>query len=141
VFLEGVDVGTESTTTIRIVRGESRQSVRANVPMVIHTSMLNSPDDDRSYKTLVRASGNPITWAGDTRYGVVEQDDDGASIKAYTDDSGVLTLSLDNTPTWVERNSFWLDTNYPWLPVVGMTATPPSLLAGLVVVSRRRPLF
>lgn len=138
VFLEGVDVGTESTTTVRVVRGESRQSVRANVPLVVHTPMLNSPDDSRSYKTLVRANSNPITWSGDTRFGVVEMDDDGASIKAYTADDGTLTLSLDNTPTWGERQSFWLDTNYPWLPFVGTTVTTPPLLAGLFVFTRRR---
>ena len=65
----------------------------------------------------------------------MEQDEDGASIKAYTDDSGVLTLSLDNTPTWVERNSFWLDTNYPWVP---LTVGASPLLSGFVLVSLRR---
>jgi hypothetical protein len=135
VFMEGVDVGTESTTTIRIVRSESRQSVRANVPLVVHTPMLNSPDDSRSHKTLVRANGNPITWAGDTRFGVVEMDDDGASIKAYTADDGTLTLSLDNTPTWIERTNFTLDTDYPWIP---LTVGTTPLLSGFVVVSLRR---
>ncbi len=134
VFAEGVDVGTESATTVRIVRGESRQGVRANVPIVFHTPMLNSPDDARSHKTLVRANGNPVAWDGSTRYGVVEQDNDGASIRAFTADNGVLTLSLDNTPSWWERTNFSWDTNYPWLP---LTAGASPLLGGFVVASRR----
>jgi len=135
VFTEGVDVGSESTTTVRIVRGESRQNVRANVPIVFHTPTLNSPEDARDHRTLVRANGNPVTWDGSTRFGVVEQDDDGASIQAYTGDGGVLTLSIDNTPSWFERTSFSLDTNYPWLP---LTVSSSPLLGGFVIVAHRR---
>jgi len=78
-----------------------------------------------------------VTWSGDTRFGVIEQDGDGSSIHAYTGADGVLRLEVDNTPGFIERQRFWLSQNAPWVPGIGFLTGGGTLLGGFVLVRRR----
>ena len=140
VFTEGLETGAEATTTLRIVSGESRESVRKNIPVVVHGATLNSPDDSRERKAYVYASGNPVTWDGSTRYGYIEQDSDGSSIHAYTAADGVLVISVDNTPSRFDQISWFLANNTPdWIPgVVFITQSALSVAILPPLVIRRR---
>jgi hypothetical protein len=138
VFTEGLSTSAESTTTVRIVRGETRESVRKNIPVVVHGPRLNSPDDSRDYEAIAYANSKPVTWDGSTRYGVIEQDNDGSSIQAYTADDGVLTLKVNNDPGRLERFTFSLQQRFPWAFGIGFLGSGTSLLAGFVLVRRRR---
>jgi len=82
--------------------------------------------------------GNPVTWDGDTRYGHIEQDDDGSSIHAYTADNGELTYTVNNNPGWWDQQSFSLRLQAPWLYGLSFAGGGTGLLAGFVLVRRRR---
>lgn len=119
VYLEGIDATAESGVTVRIVRGESRESVRAHVPISVHTAQLNSPDDSQEGQAYVYVNGHPVAWDGSTRWGDIQQDGDGATIQAFTGSNGEANVEVVNNPGTLEQVQWVLATNTPdWVPDV-----------------------
>lgn len=118
VYMSSLSTTSDSETTIRLTRGEQRSSINKNVEVLIHGQTVS--DDALIY----RNGDEPISREG-TTYGQLKETDNGSTILTYTDAQGEATVSVNNSPSNVERLQHWFRTTVAGvdIPVVGV-ATP-----------------
>ncbi len=145
IYTSGLSTGPETPIEVRLVEGEDRQSVDQHTYVRIHGKRIS--DDALVY----RNDDQPITRDGDTRYGEVAVDADGASILTWTDENGVVETTVNNDPGWLDKQRYrvaiWTaGTDLPLVSVVPDLPAGPVLpglrltaaAGGAVVAGRRR---
>jgi len=115
VYTEGTSAGADADTTVRVVRGQQRQSVNKHVTTVIHGQTLadsaivyRRTDEDRT----------PLTREGNA-WGQVTDRADGATIETVTAADGEVTVSINNNPSTIDRILFGVRQRTDGLPIVG----------------------
>ena len=75
--------------------------------MTIHTRRL--PADIPIY----RNSEGPIVAGGESRFGSRGTHQTGTTIKSYTDDTGIVSVTINTNPGLVARFLWWYDKQFP----------------------------
>lgn len=134
VYTSGLSLGGGTDTTVRVLRGESRQTVQKQIPLVVHGPSI--PDGS----TVYQAGNQPITREG-TAHGVLSDGKEGTNIETLLGADGSTTISVNTNPGLLEQALWTLRTespvNVPFVilsPLSGFGA----LAGGLLVVRRRR---
>ncbi|RDZ49993.1 hypothetical protein C5C07_19715 [Haloferax sp. Atlit-4N] len=130
VYDSGLSVAPDSTRTVRVVRGDDRESISRHVEVVYHTAALN---DDA---LLYRGDSQPITRDASTRFGDVSASSSSTTISSWTDADGELTLSINNNPGAVDRLRHWVavrtaDIDIPFIGTVAVAPAVPPASAGM----------
>jgi hypothetical protein len=103
-YTAGVSSGANSELDLRIVRGENRETVRTRTSVTFHTESLQ--DGALAYRGQP-ASLNPFANDGTplrdgSKAGSVVTKDSHAVVQTYTDADGSVTISISNSPGFVE---------------------------------------
>ncbi|ELZ96597.1 hypothetical protein [Haloferax sulfurifontis] len=122
VYDSGLSVSSDSTRTVRVVRGDDRESVNRHVEVVYHTAALNDN------ALLYRGDSQPITRDASTRFGEVSGSSSSTTISSWTDADGELSLRINNNPGTLDRVRHWIavrtaDINVPFVGTVAVRAT------------------
>lgn len=92
--------GSADDVEFRLLRGSNEEAVRQHVSVTYHV------EDGLGDNAIVwRGSGEPITYGGDTSFGEIGERNEGNKhvIHSYTDESGVLELSVNRDPGLIDR--------------------------------------
>ena len=102
VYTESLSSAPDETITVRVVRGDSRESINQHVRVISHQKALS--EDALVYW----GDAKPITTDGATRFGELTLRSDGTTISTYTDASGELQLRTINAPGFTDRARHWV---------------------------------
>jgi len=103
-----VQAGDETSLSLAVLRGDSQTQVREHMGVVV-----NSPDHTEE-SIYYRNDDEPITAAGETRYGEVATSEDGPTrVQSYTDADGVVSVSANHAPSIIDNTWHWIRINSP----------------------------
>lgn len=125
----GLSTDADSTTTIRVRRGSSRQTIRERIGIVLHAPEIGED-------ALVWRNGDAITRDG-TQWGVVNVDN-GTSVDTISNERGEVKIRVDADPSRFDRVRHWLDANFNFSLPFGMVSDPTLLMVIGALAARRR---
>lgn len=106
VYTSGADLAPDSDMTVRVVKGESMQSVSSAAKVILHTGKM--PDD-----TLIRRNGEPLPYDKTMPYGNADRTNNGTVIETITDDSGTVDIKTNTNPNFVDKIRFRVEVLVP----------------------------
>lgn len=127
VYPDAALSGSTDQLDVRVLKGDREEAVHRHVSLVIHTERLDSD-------TILWRGGDPITHDGDTRYGEVDERQDGDKhvIYTYTDERGSVEITARHDPGFIDRATHRIAVTSPvGLPF--LTTLPLPATAGLTV--------
>lgn len=139
--ITGLDTSDQYVTDVRVLRGESEETVRAQVLDYVHAPSLG--EHGFVYRT-VAGDEQALPRNGTNQFGTVSRHDDGVTIQSFSDDRATFESETFTEPSFIQRTFYRVRAQFPRLSGVlpGMTAPPPipslSLLAGAFVLGGTR---
>lgn len=109
VYTDSLTTSPDSTATVRVLRGQSEESVRDRVGIVWHEKRLT---DDAIVYRIESGDSQPISEEG-TQYGTLHRNDSTTIIETYTDGSGAAKIRTVNNPTLIQKAVYFARTNIP----------------------------
>lgn len=139
-YTQELDLAADSTTTIRILRGQDGKEVRQRSRTLLHRTPFTVDD-----AVLYRESGEPLLRGGSNQYGSVIDNDENVTLATYTTARGSVDLHVNTRPGYVERAVYRLqveipvDLDLPTMPgAMGGPGLIPLGLLGIAGYARRR---
>ncbi len=116
--------GDEHRLELNVLHGSDEQRVQSHVPVAIHLEDMDS--DTLFWRSGPGFTGEPISWDGSTRYGVVEEHNDGEKliVRTYTREDGTLEVTAVESPGILDRMRHRVAQMFGSIPVVGGILSP-----------------
>lgn len=117
----GVDVARGATHDIELRQGDTEQTIRERVGMVLHVDQLDN-------ESLLERNGRPIRNPGRTSSATVTHYNQSTSIDSFSSDTASMSIDVNRDPGYVDRALHWVGLRFPSVPL-GQAAPGAEVLA------------
>jgi hypothetical protein len=121
VYTETLDTAPETTTTVRVLRGDSEQSIRKQIGVVLYSDRLG--DDATIYR-----EGDAVPKGEENQHGFADLKAQNTTIRTFTESDGSVSVKTNNDASRLERVLYGLRVQFPNVPI----AIPTPTLHGIV---------
>ncbi|AUV84690.1 hypothetical protein C2R22_24490 (plasmid) [Salinigranum rubrum] len=134
VYLSALDDSRDSEVTVRLTRGENRESINEHVYVTLHGKSLT--DDALVY----RNGDQPLTRDASTRFGRVGTGGNGTVIETYTQADGSVSVRTINNPGSIDRlrhyvRTFTADLDVPFITIAPALPSPETTSTTVATIS------
>ncbi|WP_096391478.1 WD40 repeat domain-containing protein [Halopenitus persicus] len=121
IYAGSVVSGPQQEIDVQVVEGAEQSAVSEQITVQVHTGEIGGTpapwSDGAVVERVAGEDGEPIPRSGGAAGDVDEkQSGAGTTITTYTDETGGVTVSVDNDPGIVERATYWASQQLPDLP-------------------------
>ncbi|WP_306055434.1 hypothetical protein [Natronococcus wangiae] len=105
--------GTDHRLNIDVYEGHDERQAQSNVPLTLHFDSLSD-------NSLVYVDGHAVTWDGETRYGELQERDNGKVVMyTHTDSDGSVTVDVNEDPSFWDEVKHSFNQKFGKLPYIG----------------------